>query len=275
MLRQPLSLVLVAAPLWVGLLCASGCQVGLGQTADDDDSAGASAYPALSDIEAEADYKSWKLDVGFHWTDANHDVREGALYVTVDGDSISAYDLPHAAVSLLADEGEARLDLTPFAVDGAVELGLVLEDKAGHQSEPVTHVVDLGRTFFFEEEPNDTEADSQSFGYVDFPLAIRGDLTLLSHDNQDDYTGDLDYYRFVVESATDVTFTLWWPYDYNDLGMELLNSAQQVITFSDERSLISPEHMGSPLQPGVSYFVMVAGVSGAPTEYVLLINESS
>lgn len=275
MQRQALSFCPFPITVAVGLLCLFGCQVGLGTAGDDDDSASASVFPTLTDIEVDADYKSWKLDVEFHWTDANHDVREGALYVTVDGESIAVYDLPHASVSLLSDEGEARLDLTPFAVDGTVELGLVLEDKTGNQSEPVTHVVNLGRTFFFEEEPDDTEAEAQSFGYIDFPAAVRGDLSLLSDDMQGEYTGDLDYYRFVVDGATDVTFTLWWPYDYNDLGMELLNSAQQVITFSDEHSLISPEHMGSPLQPGVSYFVMVAGVSGAPTDYVLLINESS
>ncbi len=249
-----------------------GCQVGfvavdgglgLGDPAD---------APVLSDLEVEADYEKWLLRAQFSWTDPQKNVREGELRVTVDGNQVATYDLPDTAVVLFSDAGEVKTDLTPFAVNEPADIGLILVDTDGNASAALEGTVDLGRRFYFEQEPNETPQASQNLGGIELPVAILGDLSLLAADGEGDYAGDKDYFRFAPIQGGNFTFTLYWPTKDNDLGMFLLEGNGAFKSGADEYSLYPPETMSSPLEAGAPYSVAIAGTYGEPIDYVLLMD---
>ena len=251
----------------------AGCQVGfvavdggLGLGGDPADA------PVLSALEVEPDYEKWLLRAQFAWTDPQKNVREGELRVSVDGEQVAAYDLPDTAVVMFSDVGEVKTDLTPFATNDAVQIGIVLVDTDGNASGVLAGEVDLGRTFYFEVEPNDIPQEAQNMGGVTTPMAIVGDLTVLAMDGQGDYDGDMDYYRFAPIQGGTWAFTLYWPTKDNDLGMFLLEGNGAFKSGADEYPLYPPETMSSPLEGGAAYSVAVSGTYGDPVTYVLLID---
>ena len=259
--------VLVAA----ALSTAVGCTVGFQDPADDDDTE--SGAPVMSDLQAEPDYERWKLHADFAWSDPQSNVREGSFYVYLDDELHETYDLPHTSVTLLSDTGELKTDLTPFTAAELVEIGLVLEDVDGNLSNKLAGPVDLGRTFHHEQEPNDTPGGGQQLGPISVPGGIYGDLTSLSGQGDGDYTGDVDFYKFSLDQGANLSFTLTWPSSYNDLGMFLLVGGDSTPWISaDEHSLDPPEEMAAPLSAGTTYTVAVAGSSGKPITYVLLLD---
>ena len=249
-----------------------GCQVGfvavdgglgLGDPAD---------APVLDELAFEPDYEKWHLRAQFAWSDPQSNVREGALKVFVDGSVTATYDLPDNAVVLFSDVGEVKTDLSPFATNQVVQIGLVLVDTDGNESAALEGPVDLGRTFYFEQEPNDTAQQPQNLGGIERPAAIVGDLTLLTDGGEGGYGGDLDYYRFAPITGGTFTFTLYWPTKDNDLGMFLLEGNGTFKSGADEYSLYPPETMSSPLEGESPYAVAVAGTYGDPIDYVLLMD---
>lgn len=259
--------VLVAA----ALSAAAGCTVGFQDSTDDDETE--SGAPVMSDMQAEPDYERWKLHVEFAWSDPQSNVREGSFYVYLDDELYETYDLPHTSVSLLSDTGELKTDLTPFTAAEIIEIGMEIEDVDGNLSNRLAGPVDLGRTFHQEQEPNDTPGGGQQLGPISVPGGIYGDLTALSGEGDGDYTGDVDFYKFSLDQGTNLSFMLTWPSNYNDLGMFLLEGGISTPwLLADEHSLIPPEEMAAPLSAGTMYTVAVAGSSGKPITYVLLLD---
>lgn len=264
--------VRLAIVLTVVIAASAGCTVGFQDPTGDDDTT-ESGSPVLADLGYEADYRRFKLEATFSWSDPQSNVREGSFHVYLDGELHETYDLPDTSVTLLSGDGEFRTDLTPFTGDTPAELGLELEDVDGNLSERLTGVIELGREFHTEQEPNDTPGGGQQLATVTPPAAIVGDLTELSGEGDGDYTGDVDFYRFALEQGGNLEFTLYWPTNYNDLGMFLLQAgSQEPWIEADDHTLEPPEEMAAPLTSGTSYTVAVAGSSGEPTGYVLLLD---
>jgi hypothetical protein len=250
----------------------AGCEIGFPVDDDDDNGGDPDGTPGLTSLSYETDYERWQLVVEFTWTDPQPDVREGAFFTFLDGTPHETFDLPCDDVQLYADSGQYDTSLDPFTSPVPVDLGLVIEDTEGNRSDQLTHVIDLERAFFDEQESNDSMETSQNLGGIQLPVALLGNLSSTGQDTQGNYTGDEDYFRFTLhpDDAGTVTFHLYWPGDLNDLDMFLIGTANPVA--ADAHDLIPPEEMGADLSPGTPYSVAVAGVHGDPTDYVLLID---
>ncbi len=261
-------------PLLACLLAAAGmaCGVGFESPEDDDDTVEDDVTPVVGDLSVEVDYSTWKLLASFTWSDPDNDVRSGYLNAYVDGDIYGLYEIPHPSLTLLGDTGELRLSLEPFAVSHAVDLALELVDAEGHASLPAVITVDLQRTFRREEEDNGSVAGCQRLGELDMPAAITGRLDELSYDETGAYSGDLDYFGFRLGETTQTQITLYWPTQYNDLGISLYREGGDLLAMADDEGLIPPEVLGSPLDAGQTYLLLVAGRTGAAVDYVVLLD---
>jgi len=250
----------------------TGCEIGFPVSDDDDVTTDPDAAPALTSLIYEADYERWSLQVDFGWSDPQPDVREGAFFTFLDGTPHETYDLPCEDVQLYADSGQYSTSLDPFTSPIPVDLGLQIEDTEGNRSNQLTHAIDLERAFFDEQESNDSMGTAQNLGGIQLPLAIVGHLSSTGQDTQGNYTGDEDYFLFTLmpADAGTVNFHLYWPGELNDLDMFLIGTANPVT--ADSHDLIPPEEMGADLTGGEPYSVAVAGVHGAATDYVLLID---
>ena len=115
-----------------------------------------------------------------------------------------------------------------------------------------------------------TENTGQNIGVISLPATLEGDIYRAANDGYN-YTGDLDWIEFRVASSSDATFSLTWNASGADYDLHLLlngNTEGQSIQDGDAQ----PEGFTRTLNPNTTYVVVVAGWSGAPGDYTLVID---
>lgn len=194
-------------------------------------------------------------------------LREGSFVITAAGQE-RRYDYPDQAAH--DENGDAYVVWEPdaFTLEQTVSCRLVVTDRYGEVSAPATASYTRFAQPVEVPEIGDTLSDVYGLGRVELPLTVEGSLHSASNDGAS-YTGDIDVFRFFIDTPGQALLTLSWDRPSADVDLFLMVTGPETLTSAATSA--HPETLSWTLTADTYYYVAVAGWSGSPGDWSLRI----
>ena len=208
-----------------------------------------------------------KVRFNFGLEDPDEDLQGGEVRLDCEGLS-ERYTWPS---EIRFSEGGAPFvlwELDTFEPEEKVTCELEAEDSAGNQALPVTAPFIRSGNVIEVSEGGDGQGNAEGIGRIPIPTTVRGDMYATGN-NGYNFTGDIDFVKFSVESGGSRTLTLNWTETGADYDLYLLKEGGETLEASATYDY--PESVTFNLQGSTTYFFAVAGWSGAAGEWTVRI----